>query len=172
MILLPFGGKLPKVASSVFIADTARIIGDVTLKKGVNIWYGAILRGDLNRIVVGEKTNIQDNCVLHVDRDAPCRLEGGNVVGHHAMVHGCTVEEECLIGIHAVLLSKARIGTHSVIGAGAVVREGERVPPRSLVLGVPGKVVRTLTRKEIRRIREGVAVYQKLASHYLVSQSL
>ncbi len=163
MIFVPFRGRWPKVHSSVFVADTARIIGNVVLKKGVNVWYGAVLRGDLNRILVGEETNIQDNCVLHVDADAPCRMGGGIVTGHHAMVHGCTVEDECLIGIHAVILSKARIGRQSIIGAGAVVTEGTKIPPRSLVLGVPGKVIRKVTPSEIRMIRRNAASYLKLA---------
>lgn len=172
MKLIPYEGKVPKVHPSVFIADTARVIGHVTLKRGVSIWYGAVLRGDLNRILVEEKTNIQDNCVLHVDHDAPCRMGGGIVTGHHATVHACIVDDECLIGIGAVILSKARIGKQCIIGAGAVVREGARIPPRSLVLGIPGKVIRTVTQAEIRHIREGAARYHKLAQQYLKDQRL
>lgn len=164
--LVSYQGRRPRVHPSVFVADTARVIGRVTLQKGVSIWYGAVLRGDLNRITVGEKTNIQDNCILHVDHDAACRLGGGIVTGHHATVHACTVEDECLIGIHSVILSKARIGKQSIIGAGAVVREGAKIPPRSLVLGVPGKVVRTVTRSEIQSIRKGAQRYQTLAAAY------
>lgn len=156
-----------KIHPSVFVADTARVIGNVTLQKGVSIWFGAVLRGDMNRISVGEKTNIQDNCVLHVDHDAPCRMGGGIVTGHHATVHACTVDDECLIGINAVILSKARIGKHSIIGAGAIVREGANIPPRSLVLGVPGKVVRTVTKAEIQYIRDSAERYRKLAVQYL-----
>lgn len=169
--LIPYDGKMPRVHPSVFIADTARVIGNVILQKNVSLWYGAVLRGDMNRITIGEKTNIQDNCVLHVDDDAPCRMGGSIVTGHHATVHACTVEDECLIGIHSVILSKARIGTHSIIGAGAVVREGAKIPPRSLVLGVPGKVIRTVTKEEIRYIREAAERYRKLATQYLKSNS-
>ena len=167
MIFVPYRGKIPKVPPSVFLADTARLIGDVTLQRGVSVWFGAVLRGDMNRIRVGEKTNLQDNCVLHVDPDAPCRMGGGIVTGHHATIHGCTIEDECLIGIGAVILSKAKIGKHSIIGAGAVVREGAKIPPRSLVLGVPGKVVRKVTATEIRMIRQGVSHYYRLAQYYL-----
>ena len=165
--LIPYDGKKPRVHPSVFIADTARVIGKVTLQKGVSIWYGAVLRGDMNRITIGEKTNIQDNCVLHVDDDAPCRMGGGIVTGHHATVHACMVDDECLIGIHSVILSKAKIGKHSIIGASAVVREGAKIPPRSLVLGAPGKVVRTVTKEEIQYIREAAERYHRLAQEYL-----
>ena len=165
-MLVPFQKHLPKVHPSVFIADSARVIGRVTLAKGVSIWYGAILRADINRITIGENTNIQDNCVLHVDHDAPCRMGGGIITGHLATVHACTVDDECLIGINSVILSKARIGKHCIIGSGAVVREGAKIPPRSLVLGVPGKVVRTVTRAEIRYIKNWAKRYRKLADQY------
>ena len=165
-MLVPFQKHLPKVHPSVFIADSARVIGRVTLAKGVSIWYGAILRADINRITIGENTNIQDNCVLHVDHDAPCRMGGGIITGHLATVHACTVDDECLIGINSVILSKARIGKHCIIGSGAVVREGAKIPPRSLVLGVPGKVVRTVTRAEIWYIKNWAKRYRKLADQY------
>lgn len=167
MTFASYDGKMPQLHPSVFVADTARVIGKVTLQKNVSIWFGAVLRGDMNRISVGEKTNIQDNCVLHVDHDAPCRMGGGIVTGHHATVHACTIDDECLIGIHSVILSRAKIGTHSIIGAGAVVREGANIPPRSLVLGVPGRVVRTVTKEEIRTIRDAAERYRKLAVQYL-----
>ena len=165
--VVPFQGHSPKVHPSVFIADTARLIGQVTLAKGVSIWFGAVLRGDINRIMIGENTNVQDNCVLHVDHDAACRMGGGIITGHHAVVHACTVDDECLIGIGSVILSKARVGKHCIIGAGAVVKEGARVPPRSLVVGIPGKVVRTVTKTEIRYIRNWAERYRKLAAQYL-----
>ncbi|MBI4436855.1 MAG: gamma carbonic anhydrase family protein [Candidatus Omnitrophica bacterium] len=166
--VVTFHGKRPKVHPSAFIAESARVVGNVILEKNVSIWFGAVLRGDINRIVIGEKTNIQDNCVLHVDHDAPCRMGGGIITGHLATVHACTVEDECLIGIHSVILSKARIGTHSIIGSGAIVREGDRIPPRSLVLGVPGKVVRTVTKAEIQYIRAWADRYHRLAQQYLI----
>ena len=166
-MLVPFQKHLPKIHPSVFIADTARVIGRVTLAKGVSIWYGAVLRADINRITIDENTNIQDNCVLHVDHDAPCRMGGGIITGHLATVHGCTVDDECLIGINSIILSKARIGKHCIIGSGAVIREGARIPPRSLVLGVPGKVVRTVTRAEIRYIKNWAKRYRKLAIQYM-----
>ena len=165
--LVVFRGKKPKVHPSAFIAESARVIGGVTLEKNVSIWFGAVLRGDLNRIVIGEKTNVQDNCVLHVDHDAGCRMGGGIITGHNATVHACVVNDECLIGINSVILSKARIGTHSIIGSGAVVREGDHIPPRSLVLGIPGKVVRTVTKAEIQYIRDWADRYHRLAQQYL-----
>jgi len=167
MTRVSFRGKNPKIHSSVFVADSARVIGNVVLEKDVSIWFGAVLRGDINRITIGEKTNIQDNCVLHVDQDAPCRMGGGIITGHLATVHACTVDDECLIGINSVILSKAKIGKHCIIGSGAVIREGDRIPPRSLVLGIPGKVVRTVTKSEIQYIRAWADRYHRLAQSYL-----
>ena len=163
---IPFRGYFPKVHPSVFIAETASVIGQVSLAKGVSIWFGAVLRGDINKIVVGERTNIQDNCVLHVDHDKPCRLGSGNIVGHQATVHACTVGDGCLIGIQSVILSGAKVGDHCIIGAGAIVREGARIPSKSLVLGVPAKVIRPVTQKEIRYIRDWAERYRKLAAQY------
>ncbi len=167
MTRVSFRGKNPKIHSSVFVADSARVIGNVVLEKDVSIWFGAVLRGDINRITIGEKTNIQDNCVLHVDQDAPCRMGGGIITGHLATVHACTVDDECLIGINSVILSKAKIGKHCIIGSGAGIREGDRIPPRSLVLGIPGKVVRTVTKSEIQYIRAWADRYHRLAQSYL-----
>ncbi len=165
---MPFRGKTPKIHSSVFVAPGAHVIGDVTLAKGASVWFTAVLRADIAPIHVGEETNIQDGCVLHVDRGAPCVLKKGIIMGHQATAHACVVEDGVLIGIGARILSGARVGAYSLIGAGAVVLEGARIPRASLVLGVPGKVVRRLSDKEIashvpwaRRYRQLADIYRK-----------
>ena len=165
---MPFRGKSPKIHSSVFVAPGAHVVGDVTLARGVSVWFTAVLRADIAAIRVGEVTNIQDGCVLHVDHGQPCVLKKGIIMGHQATAHACTVEDGVLIGIGARILSGARVGAYSLIGAGAIVLENARIPERSLVLGVPGKVVRRLSDKEIashvpwaRRYRELANVYRK-----------
>lgn len=138
----------PRLGKNVFIAKNATVIGDVTLGAHSSVWYGAVLRGDINRIVVGHHTNVQDNAVLHLADDFPCRLGNWVTVGHGAIVHACTVGDEVLVGMGAVILDGAVIGKQSLIGAKALVTQGTRIPPGSLVLGAPAKVVRQLTAKE------------------------
>ena len=167
-MLIPFKNKKPKIHPSVFVAPGAHVVGDVTLGPGSSVWFSAVLRGDIQAIRVGENTNIQDGCVLHVDRGKPCVLKNNIVMGHQATAHACVIEEGVLIGIGARVLSGAHIGAFSLIGAGAVVLENSVIPERSLVLGVPGRVVRRLTDKEAaghtqwaKRYRELAAVYRR-----------
>src|SRR5215831_14182992 len=143
-----FLGKKPRLGKSVFIAKTATVIGDVTLGAHSSVWYGAVLRGDINRIVVGHHSNVQDNAVLHLADKFPCVLGNWVTVGHSAVVHACKVGDEVLVGMGAVILDGAVIGRQSIIGAKALVTQGSRIPPGSLVLGAPAKVVRALTQKE------------------------
>ena len=152
----------------MFIAPGAHVIGDVKIAKGSSVWFGAVLRADIASIRVGENTNIQDGCVLHVDHEQPCVLKNGIIMGHQATAHACMVENGVLIGIGARILSGARVGEFSLIGAGALVRENALIPPRSLVLGVPGKIIRQLTPKEVgthlpwaRRYKELAQIYKK-----------
>jgi carbonic anhydrase/acetyltransferase-like protein (isoleucine patch superfamily) len=140
--------KQPKLDRGVYIARTAVVIGDVTLGAHSSVWYGAVLRGDINRIVVGHHTNIQDNAVLHLADDFPCRVGDWVTVGHGAIVHACTIGDEVLVGMGAVILDGAIIGKQSIIGANALVTQGMKIPSGSLVLGAPAKVVRQLTKKE------------------------
>ena len=128
--------------ASIFIASTATVIGDVRLGDQVSIWFNTVLRGDINFIQIGHRTNIQDNCVCHLENDIPCIVGSDVTVGHNAILHGCTVEDGCLIGMGAIVLNGARIGKGSIIGAGAVVKEHMVVPPGSLVVGIPGKIIR------------------------------
>jgi carbonic anhydrase/acetyltransferase-like protein (isoleucine patch superfamily) len=132
----------PEIHPSVFVALTAVVIGDVTLEENSSIWYTAVLRGDMAPIVIGASSNIQDGTVVHVDEGFPCHIGSRVGVGHRAILHGCTVEDDCLIGMGSILLNGVQVGTGSVVAAGAVLREGMVVPAGSVVMGVPGRVVR------------------------------
>ena len=165
-MIMPFRNKAPKIHASVFVAPGAHIIGDVTLGKDSSVWFGAVLRGDINAIRVGEFTNIQDGCVLHVDIDKPCILKNGIIMGHQSTAHACVVEDGVLIGIGARILSGAKIGSFSLIGAGSLVKQNDVIPPLSLVLGTPGKVVRKLTEKEAGTHLAWAERYSKLAVAY------
>jgi carbonic anhydrase/acetyltransferase-like protein (isoleucine patch superfamily) len=165
-MVIPFKNKKPKIHPTAFVAPGAHVIGDVTLAKGSSVWFTAVLRADINFIKVGENTNIQEGSLLHVDYDAPCVLKKGIIMGHQATAHGCVVENGVLIGIGARILSHAHIGAYSLIGAGAVVLEGAKIPPCSLVLGVPGKVVRQLTPKEVAAQVPWAKRYRELAAEY------
>lgn len=140
--------RQPKLGKNVFIAKTATVIGDVTLGAHSSVWYGAVLRGDINRIVVGHHSNIQDNAVLHLADDFSCVLGNWVTVGHGAIVHACKVSDEVLVGMGAVILDGAVIGKQSIVGAKALVTQGAKIPPGSLVLGAPAKVVRKLSKAE------------------------
>lgn len=165
-MILPFKNRKPQIHPSVFIAPGSQVIGDVKLNRGASVWFAAVLRADLAPIRVGEGTNIQDGCVLHVDYDQPCILKKDIIMGHQATAHACTVEDGVLIGIGARILSGAHVGAFSLIGAGALVLENAKIPERSLVLGVPGKVVRQLSRKEAAEHIAHARRYQKLAAVY------
>jgi carbonic anhydrase/acetyltransferase-like protein (isoleucine patch superfamily) len=143
-----FLGKRPKLGKGVYLAKTAVVLGDVTIGAHSSVWYGAVLRGDINRIVVGHHSNIQDNAVLHLADDYACVIGNWVTIGHGAIVHACTVGDEVLVGMGAVILDGAVVGRQSIIGAKALVTQGMNIPPGSLVLGAPAKVVRQLTPKE------------------------
>ena len=140
--------KPPTLGRQVYIARGAVVIGDVTLGDYASVWYNAVLRGDINRIVVGHHSNIQDNAVLHLADELPCIVGDYVTIGHAAIVHACTVGDECLIGMGAVILDGSEIGPQTLIGARALVTQGAKIPEGSLVLGSPGKVVRALSDKE------------------------
>jgi carbonic anhydrase/acetyltransferase-like protein (isoleucine patch superfamily) len=133
---------MPRIHPTAFIASTAAVMGDVTIGADASVWYGAVLRGDMAPIVIGDQSNIQDGTIVHVDDGVPCTVGRRVGVGHRVILHGCTVEDECLIAMGSVLLNGVTIGTGSVVAAGAVLPEGVQVPPRSLVMGVPGRIVR------------------------------
>lgn len=150
---LPAGEALIHVDLTAFIAPGAMVLGDVTLGPRSSVWYGAVLRGDMAAIVVGEDTNLQDGTIVHVDLGKPAHIGARVGVGHRAILHACTVADDCLIGMGAILLNDVHIGTGSVVAAGAVVPEGTRVPPGSLVVGVPARVTRPVDAELRARIR-------------------
>ena len=162
-----FLGRFPRLGADVYVSDTAAVVGDVTLGDGASIWFGASLRGDVHWIHVGASSNVQDNATVHVSRGThPCWIGRGVTIGHNAVVHGCTVEDDVLIGMGAVVLDGAVVGAGSLVGAGALVTGGTRIPPRSLVLGSPARVVRRLTEAEVERNRANAAHYVRMARMY------
>jgi len=166
-MIRPYRGVLPKIAESAYIDASAQVIGDVTVGERASIWPNVTARGDVNTIRIGDDTNIQDNSVLHCDAGLfPLNIGNRVTVGHLAMLHGCTIEDDCLIGIAAVVLNGAKIGRGSVIAAGAVVPEGAEVPPESMVMGVPAKVKRQLTAEERGRFRLNAMHYVEAARIY------
>lgn len=152
-------GKKPTIGKNVFIAWNAEVAGRVTLKDNASVWFGAILRGDVDDIIIGEGSNIQDGTVIHADEGVPCTIGKHVTVGHRAVLHGCTVEDGCLIGMGAIVLDKAVIGAGSVVGAGALVTQGKEFPPRSLIIGSPARVIRTLTDADVEMIQKGALHY-------------
>ncbi len=154
--------KMTKIHPDTFIAESADVIGDVTIDKGSSIWYSAVVRGDMNYINIGKHTNIQDNVTLHVDTNAPLKIGDYTTIGHNAVVHGCTVGNNCLIGMGAVILNGATIGDNCIIGAGAIITEGAVIPSNSLVIGTPGKMKRQVTEMEIKTIKHNAERYEKL----------
>ncbi|MFJ9589053.1 gamma carbonic anhydrase family protein [Streptomyces acidicola] len=157
------GGKDPKVDQAAFTAPTSVVLGDVTLHAEASVWYGAVLRAEFEPIVVGAGSNVQDNCTLHVDPGFPISIGERVSIGHNAVVHGATVEDDCLIGMGATVLNGAVIGAGSLVAAQALVPQGMRVPPGSLVAGVPAKVKRELTQEEREGIALNAAGYVELA---------
>lgn len=153
-------------AASAWIAPTATVVGNVHLGEQSSVWFGAVVRGDCDTVSIGPRSNVQDLACLHADPGLPCQIGADVTIGHAAIVHGATVEDEVLIGIRATILNGAYIGTGSLIGAAALVTEGCVIPPRSLVLGVPGKVVRQITDADLERIRRGSLHYVEAAAAF------
>ena len=158
-VVVTVGGRSPVIDDTVFLAPTAAVTGDVVIGARAGVFYGASVRGDTAPIRIGEDSNVQDNAVLHADPGAPCTVGARVTIGHGAVVHGCTIEDDCLIGMHATVMNRAVVGSGSLIAAGAVVVEGTVVPPGSLVAGVPGKVRREVTADETAAIRRGATSY-------------
>ena len=169
MAIYAFDGHRPKLppAGEYFVAPDAAVIGRVELARGVSIWFGAVLRGDNEPIVIGEDSNIQDNAVLHTDWGYPLRVGRGVVVGHGVILHGCTIDDRVLVGMGATVMNGARIGAGSVIAAGALIPEGREIPPRSLVVGMPGRVRRTLDEEEAAVLLAGAREYREKFPRYL-----
>lgn len=166
MPILPFKGVWPTIADDVFIAPGAMIIGDVTIREGASIWYNAVVRGDTGPIVIGRHTNVQDNCTLHLDDDAPLTIGDECTIGHNAVVHGATLGNRVLVGMNAVVLSHAEIGEETIIGASALVTEHKRMPSGVLVAGVPAKVMRALRDEErASLLKSAMGYYERAQGH-------
>jgi len=156
-----------KIAGTpLWCAPNATVVGKVTVGSDVGIWFGAVIRADKDRITIGDRSNIQDNCVVHTSAGFPTTLGCDVSVGHGAILHGCTIKDRVLVGMGAIVLNGAVVGEDSLIGAGAVVTEGMQVPPGSVVLGVPGKAIKQTTPAQREHIRENAASYVKLAGEY------
>lgn len=158
-LLLPFDGHHPQIDDEAWIAPNATVIGQVRIAADANVWFGAVLRGDIDEIVLGARSNLQDNAVIHTEAGSPTIVGEDVSIGHGAIVHGCVVEDGCLIGMNATVLNGAVIGAQSLVAAGALVLEGTVVPPRSLVAGVPAKVRRELTDDEVAGLHGNSARY-------------
>ena len=166
MPILPYDGKWPSIAPDAFIAPTAVIVGDVTVEGGASVWFGAVVRGDTASVIIGRGSNVQDNCVIHVDSGAPCVIGEACTLGHGAIVHGARLSDHVLVGMRATVLSHATVESDSIVAAGAVIAEGRHIPAGTLAMGIPGKPVRPTTEQERQRIREGAAHYQRYARAY------
>ena len=161
------GDLHPQIASTAYVDESAQVIGDVVIAEHASIWPGAVLRGDVMSIRIGAYSNIQDNCVVHVETDLyGVTVEDHVTVGHGVILHGCYIERRCLIAMGAIILNDARIGSGSIVAAGAVVAEHTAIPPRCLVMGVPGKVRREVTEAELARIDQGAEAYFQLKGRY------
>ena len=169
-LIVSIRGRAPQLHAESWVAPNASVIGQVTLAARASVWYGATLRAEAEPIEIGVGTNIQDGVTIHVDSEFPVSVGAGVSVGHNAVLHGCVVEDDCLVGMGAIILNGARVGECSLIAAGAVVPQGVVVPPRSLVAGVPGRVRRELSDAEIDNNRHNAGVYQRLVElHRAVS---
>jgi carbonic anhydrase/acetyltransferase-like protein (isoleucine patch superfamily) len=165
--IIRYKEALPKLHPSVFLADGAKIIGDVEIGEESGIWFNVVIRGDVNRIRIGARTNIQDNAVLHVTTTtAPLHIGSNITIGHSAILHGCTIDDDCLIGMGSIVMDRAHIHKNSMVAAGAIVLEGFEVPEGMLVAGIPAKVKRALTEEEKRFIHQSAANYVLYAQAY------
>ncbi|MEK5644057.1 gamma carbonic anhydrase family protein [Paenibacillus rhizosphaerae] len=165
-MLLPYGQHLPKIHPSVYVAEGAKIVGDVQIGQQSSVWFNAVLRGDMAPIVIGDRCNIQDGAVGHVNTDEPLILENDVSVGHAAIVHGCTIGKGTLIGMGAIVLNGAEIGEYALIGAGSIVTENKKIPPYTLSLGSPARVVRELTEEDLRRMYRTTQNYVDKGKEY------
>lgn len=165
--VVSFRGVRPRIAEDVFVAELAAVIGDVEIGAGSSIWYGTVIRGDVEPIRIGEATSIQDNSVIHVTHGVSGTKVGDRVtVGHNVILHACTVEDDCIIGMGSIILDRSRIGRGSIVGAGALVTPGTDIPPGSMVMGSPARVKRPLTDEERARIASSAEHYVALARTY------
>jgi carbonic anhydrase/acetyltransferase-like protein (isoleucine patch superfamily) len=166
-LLISVNNKTPKLGKRVFVADSAYVIGNVEIGDDSSIWFNAVVRSEVEYVKIGSGTSIQDCCVLHTDFDHEVIIGDKVTVGHGAVIHGCEVESNCIIGIGARVLNGAKVGEWCIVGSGAVVTENSEIPPYSLALGIPARVVRSITEEDKKRIAEGALEYIKLKNLYL-----
>lgn len=171
MTVRSYKGKTPDIKKAAFIAENAVIIGDVTLGEGSSVWYGAVLRADDEKIVVGKNSNIQDNCTVHCSKGFPAVIGDDVTVGHNALIHGCTIGDNCLIGMHATVMNGAKLGENSLVGAGALVTENKEFGDNTLLMGVPAKAVAALDEKAAEQIRFNAVHYREKAEEFKVEQT-
>ncbi|HET7794512.1 MAG TPA: gamma carbonic anhydrase family protein [Rhizobacter sp.] len=166
MAIYQLGDESPDIDDTAWVADSAQVMGAVTLAENASVWFGAVLRGDTERISIGKNTNVQDGTVVHADHGYPVTLAENVTVGHQVMLHGCTIGEGSLVGIGAVVLNGARIGKHCLVGAGALVTEGKEFPDGSMIIGSPAKVVKTLTPEQIEGLKRSALHYVENARRF------
>jgi carbonic anhydrase/acetyltransferase-like protein (isoleucine patch superfamily) len=165
-MIYQFEDRVPSLPEEFYVADSASVIGDVTLRNQASIWFGAVLRGDIEPIIVGERSNIQDNSVAHTSRNQPVILGDDVTVGHKVTLHGCTIGNNCLIGMGSILLDGCEIGDNCIIGAGSIIGMGKKIPPGSLAVGSPARVIRKLGEEDLVNIRGFAARYVALQIRY------
>lgn len=165
-MIMELNGKRPETEKASFIAENATIIGDVKLEEGTTVWYGAVIRGDGDSIRIGKNTNIQDNCVVHVDPDNPVSIGEGVTIGHSCIIHGCTIGDNCLIGMGSIIMNGAKIGDNCLIGAGALITENKEFPAGSKIIGSPAKIKSEVTEKDLELISYSADYYLKDAANY------
>ncbi|MBN1635075.1 MAG: gamma carbonic anhydrase family protein [Deltaproteobacteria bacterium] len=170
-MIINFFGKRPRIGKNVFIAPNATVVGDVEIGDGSSIWYGTVVRGETAPIVIGANSNIQDNCVLHADPGSPCVIGENVTVGHGAIIHGCTIEADCLIGMGAIVMNDVCVKAGSIVAAGSVVTERQEIGPCQMVKGIPAEVKKQLSEKETNWLRELVQINIKLSNKYLQMQA-
>ncbi|MEZ3421574.1 MAG: gamma carbonic anhydrase family protein [Eubacterium sp.] len=161
-----FLGKMPDIKHAAFVAENAVVIGDAVLKKGSSVWFCAVVRADSEKITVGENSNVQDNCTVHCSAGYPVIIGNNVTIGHNAVVHGCTIGDNCLIGMNSTILNGAKIGKNCIVGAGALVTEHKEFPDNALVIGVPARAVKILDEKAVRLITENAKQYSEKAKMF------
>lgn len=166
MMVMEFEGVTPKIYENTYISESVDIIGKVEILENANIWFGTRLRGDMNNIVIGRNTNIQENSVVHVDSNSPCIIGNNVTIGHGAIIHGCNIADNVLVGMGSIILNNAKIGNNTIIGAGSLITQGKEFPEGVLILGNPAKVVRKLTQAEIESIQCSADNYVRLSKKY------
>ena len=166
MAVFRLGSDTPEVNDKAWVAPTAAVMGKVVLEAHSSVWFGAVLRGDNEPIVIGARSNVQDNAVLHTDPGCPLTLGEGVIVGHQAMLHGCTIGDNSLVGIGATILNNAKIGKNCLIGAHALITENKEIPDNSMVVGAPGKIIRTLTDQQVAMLKLNAEIYVKNAERF------